>query len=836
MIKKNITLKVALLAICCAITAILGFSLFTPVSVAAEETNPIKGVYMTLSDNLIVRYEFETTDTIDEGTLVGTFTLQKGEGDTEETKDVTTIDSYEEVNGKKVFSYYGITPQYMGKKLNFSVTYSVGGTSKTYTADEFSVLDYLKGCYDKKKQDYGYTNVKYSALKKVIADMLNYGGASQTYTNIDTENLVSSNKDYIGEATDVTKLSPASCLNEDYNGSTDLTWQYANLSLGYNVTMNLGFSLAKTENVGTLTAKVTRNGSTTTDTAEVVQANGTYKITYSKISVEEFDTELSFQVYEDDTAVGNALTYSVATYVKTVSDDTTNYNANTIALAKAVYAYGNAAKDYDKYEVYTANVYEEGTTVRNISSAENKTDGAFPASDSPEIDFLKAHDYSGSGYNGKTFKYEFNSSKAGKVQLDVIVSSKTTSSALLSDIMTITLNDNAIDVTGLSVENPNGIKWTYFDSVAFEVELKEGNNVLSLVLKNEYNFSGVRIVAKDNTTTIGDYTGARTFECEDKVKLTGFQNWNVYSRFVSNVDVGNIGTMNGTTPNNGGDEQTLTWFVNSNKDCTVNGTLRAASDSATGTYKPSEKLPITVTYEDETSAVATYPSETDSVTPAGWSDYKEAYFTLSLKAGINKITLKPIVGVNLNNYTLAPNDETVCLKTVMPYEDSVKMECEHYQSYGYTPSKGGQYDTGGASTATYDFDATKKGTSGGRNLGFFANSGYVFYSFFASKAGEVKMTLVMAVGDYTGTVKLEEFMGVQVNGIEQTITPKEFTATNNWQYYTKMDVTLNVRKGMNHLYIYLRKTTYSSGGANLDYLTLDGKDSGVQVCENWQYR
>lgn len=64
-----------ILAVCCTLALAFGISFIKPVNAETEqEKSPITGVYMTLSDSLIVKFKVELNETADENSLSGKFT------------------------------------------------------------------------------------------------------------------------------------------------------------------------------------------------------------------------------------------------------------------------------------------------------------------------------------------------------------------------------------------------------------------------------------------------------------------------------------------------------------------------------------------------------------------------------------------------------------------------------------------------------------------------------------------------------------------------------------------------------------------------------------------
>ena len=69
---------------------------------------------------------------------------------------------------------------------------------------------------------------------------------------------------------------------------------------------------------------------------------------------------------------------------------------------------------------------------------------------------------------------------------------------------TVTLNDSDVDVSSLTVTNPDKIAYVYFTSVNIDVHAQAGTNTFKFVSKGgaATNFSGIIVSSVDSSLTL----------------------------------------------------------------------------------------------------------------------------------------------------------------------------------------------------------------------------------------------------------------------------------------------------------------------------------------------
>lgn len=606
---------------------------------------------------------------------------------------------------------------------------------------------------------------------------------------------------------------------------------------------------------------------TANGTKTEVNENSPYK---DFVVSRKYTTELSnltYTFYYTDDANLNIVLYMSASASGTVKLNTmfkvklndTEVDTSTIDVENsqkyenyfiAVKVSANAVKGMNKLEIIpqeganglcgtelttgssTVNIYRTNPTAEYGTAFEMDVYGEFAgdgsdfgaSDDSPEKEFVVNHDYSGDkGGGGWNYTFEFYSETEQQIKVDFILAGATSGSVTLNTLYTTKFNDNVIDTSAVVVSNPNKVAFVYFDAASVTLTTKAGNNsIYVLALAGATNFSGIRITPIDTEGKIEPakyvaVAGAKTFGCQVNVKIEGNSDTEGIKMY-NNDALGFFGKQS----------QTLTYKIKSNKACTVEGVLLASPYSETSPVNPNTILPLKVN-----GVTCAYTETSLAVKADSFKDYQELHFTANLTEGENTIVLQGAgCGVNLDTFTLTPSDNTVVLDSMIPYEDTVRIECEHYYWIGNYYKY--QFDAGGANgNATLNGETYS--TSGGYNLGWFQNDGcYAIYGAYASKAGTAKMTLTLSPYSNTGATTLNDIFSLQVNNNVVAISDDvvfENVEIASYQKYTTVEIEVKVREGLNIFRI--TKTKYR---ANFDCFDLVGVDEGIQFCENWQDR
>ena len=250
-------------------------------------------------------------------------------------KDTTVTEHTVDADGRFCFAFTGVTPQFMGEAISASLYASKDGETYVDTLASYSVRDYCTNVMTQYPDN--------AKLQTLLSDLLVYGAAAQTYTDVNTNALVTSGLDLtpsvFPEQPDYSQIS----FSGDYNADTD--WTAAGLVLSNNLAIRFTF---RTDSVDGLSIQTELNGRTQTFTAEdftpVYGKENTWYVTVRGICATEFADTVSASFFRDGVQIGRTVGYSVNTYIGAACD-----NAAVPALAqlvKALYNYGCSAKAY----------------------------------------------------------------------------------------------------------------------------------------------------------------------------------------------------------------------------------------------------------------------------------------------------------------------------------------------------------------------------------------------------------------------------------------------------------------------------------------------------------
>lgn len=233
-------------------------------------------------------------------------------------------------NEQGAFEYHGITPQLMSN----TVYLTAGDVTKTFT-----VVDYCNTFLDGNKSDFGLTSAQMGALKTLAVDILKYGEAAQNFDDYNTENLATAGLTEEELALGGTYDLPESVKRSTAADTSGIYIRGAGVRFDNNAGLYFTVVVPEGTDMGTLSLKL--NNETLTNFAATEEAN-VYTVLYEGQYVAEYGETVTAQVYQDDAAVGNEVTYSVNSYVAEMADDGTMG-----ALVKSLYAFNQSALAYE---------------------------------------------------------------------------------------------------------------------------------------------------------------------------------------------------------------------------------------------------------------------------------------------------------------------------------------------------------------------------------------------------------------------------------------------------------------------------------------------------------
>jgi len=232
------------------------------------------------------------------------------------------------------FTYTGINPQCMTDPIGATLT--VGGVDVA-EKNGYTVADYCEAVQQNTAAELNISDAELTELKKLMADMLVYGAAAQSYIKYRTDDLANKASWVSANASSYVKPTSVKSATTPV-GDDKLT--AAGLEFGNLVKIYFRMSVADAEG---LTVELYK-GSTLIDTANVSDLtfeNGKFTYLTEGLKATEFDEAFTLKLMSGVTELHSA-TYSVNSYVCSMEND-----AEMGALVKAMCAYGASSKAYN---------------------------------------------------------------------------------------------------------------------------------------------------------------------------------------------------------------------------------------------------------------------------------------------------------------------------------------------------------------------------------------------------------------------------------------------------------------------------------------------------------
>ena len=279
------------------------------------DTYGFVSTYLNLSSDLNMIYRVFLPDGT---TATVTFTL---DGMTEAVEAYATDE-----NGLYLFKLPTINPALMGKTITAVLEAEIDGESFTeeLTYSVKSYLDALKA-----------QNASNEALLSLIDKLLVYGAAAQQYDGQPSADFVTE----IGELSDIPESEKtATLVGDEYENA-----KFVKFGMRLDGAFALRITLEVADTTG-LTLVATKGSDSRKYDLSEYEA-GTIVVLYEGITAAELSESVTFTLKKDGAEVGKTLTLSPNAYLYLAA---ANLDANTATLAKAIYAYGKAAKAYAK--------------------------------------------------------------------------------------------------------------------------------------------------------------------------------------------------------------------------------------------------------------------------------------------------------------------------------------------------------------------------------------------------------------------------------------------------------------------------------------------------------
>lgn len=250
------------------------------------------------------------------------------------TVNETTLTDYTvKADGSLRFVYTGISPDQMTDELDAVFYASRAGEEQSCSLSDYSVRTYCEHMLN------GTQCASDASLRTLLSDLLVYGSMSQVYTGYRTDALAAAGLDLA--PSEFVPLAPDTA---HFSGNADaaVDWIDASLILKHNLAVRFGFRATSTDG---LSVVFTCGNSEQTVTDFISDGNGTIYAELDGVNAAQFDTPITAAFYRSGTQIGRTVQYSVNTYVSAKQDAA---DADLKNLVRALYCYGEAARNYEK--------------------------------------------------------------------------------------------------------------------------------------------------------------------------------------------------------------------------------------------------------------------------------------------------------------------------------------------------------------------------------------------------------------------------------------------------------------------------------------------------------
>ena len=387
---------------------------------------------------------------------------------------VDTVVGENSGDGTFVFTYRGIGTQYLGKNVDVTVKYNTESkTEAVYAQKTLSVKDVLTAYRNSSAIALGISPAAFEKIKTLSADILNYGAAAQTYTNVDTSALVNDG------------LTSSDYTTVDFTNLTGEVAQTGDLGfvMGVRFDCNIQPMAKFTSDKKNLTATI--NG---TEAALEALGENQYKITYKDFNILSVNDTYKFEVLENGVSIGSA-TCSLAALAKKYE----------VAILRAAYTYGTAVSNYLEAQKTLVIEAESDYVVRKRANGmalhmDTTSDG---------VKFVKS--IAGAEYANTSIVFGVNAEEACSATLNATMRMMPWPFEL-SQYVGIEVNGKSVTIKGslpIDLEHPEKPEQCDFATVLISdnITLKKGFNV-------------VKFIAKDNAAN-------SQFRGFDKIEIVG---------------------------------------------------------------------------------------------------------------------------------------------------------------------------------------------------------------------------------------------------------------------------------------------------------------------------
>lgn len=250
------------------------------------------------------------------------------------------------------FSFNGIAPQCMGDAITVeavAVDESNTVIKVLKTENDHGITAYFDKLLAKTATELGISNEKYTVMKTLVADILNYGAAAQLYKDYKTDALV--NADVTGGTT----FEALTATDMKITGNAIEGVSFYSATVYYDNTNKLYFRI-KADDLTGLCAVIKRGEAiekVVLSSEFIAETNGegdtVYSIYTHDIYATDFDRVFTVTLYRqtnEQSIEGQSMTYSVNSYVYSKQNDGEGALSKTAQLARAMYCYGASSETY----------------------------------------------------------------------------------------------------------------------------------------------------------------------------------------------------------------------------------------------------------------------------------------------------------------------------------------------------------------------------------------------------------------------------------------------------------------------------------------------------------
>ncbi|MBR2547877.1 MAG: hypothetical protein IKF07_06780 [Eubacterium sp.] len=293
----------------------------------------ITSANVVLENDITMKLYATFAEEPDEGSISMNVTMN-GEG--------TEIPGTLQSDGRYVFRYQDISPEYIGDEFDAVMTYAVNGEQFTDTLENYSVKKYCMKTLellDQNKLTLPPTATE-EETRILMVDTLFYGAEAQNYKDHNTDRLATSDltdeekalaTEYVRPTADEGVISPLLTGTKDDNHY----WYSASVMLDNSARLKLFFMAPNGIDGLTVTAGGEEREIKTTGTANK------YYVEVTDIAADAFGDRIETSFSVDGQATGQVFAYNINTYV-TMTDEHATFGP----MAQRLYNYGRSSKAY----------------------------------------------------------------------------------------------------------------------------------------------------------------------------------------------------------------------------------------------------------------------------------------------------------------------------------------------------------------------------------------------------------------------------------------------------------------------------------------------------------